>query len=355
MLVRGQTPLSEIDFFPKVFRQRLESHWIETEEEFFALAPFPSEVDLEFREKWEDAEDIIIRNSSHERLEYLRKFSSVCEKPLAIVTVGSIRLVLQSLLILTIPKILWRIRGLTARSSKSATPYGKKKIVTILSSEPLTTCTDKDAANSAKRALVSRMSLEKPILRKAAILNSCRFGERAYEWQDWEHGIFTAHLLDAMQEYDRVTDWIDYIQPRVYETASTIGQSQNPFASFEGGDIDFASAVPSKTGTEVNAESLLAEVRKRAEEEAAKIIADAKRQAEAITKAPSPPPSEPKAGDRMVLPIKGVKYPFRWCPAGTFLMGSPPSEEGRYSDETQHQVTLSRGFWMLETPVTQAM
>jgi len=62
-----------------------------------------------------------------------------------------------------------------------------------------------------------------------------------------------------------------------------------------------------------------------------------------------------KAGDRMVLPIQGVEYAFRWCPARAFLMGSPPSEAERDDDETQHQVTLSRGFWMLETPVTQAM
>ena len=62
-----------------------------------------------------------------------------------------------------------------------------------------------------------------------------------------------------------------------------------------------------------------------------------------------------KAGDRMVLTIKGVEYPFRWCPAGTFTMGSPESELGRYSWETQHSVTLTQGFWMLETEVTQQM
>ena len=55
------------------------------------------------------------------------------------------------------------------------------------------------------------------------------------------------------------------------------------------------------------------------------------------------------AGDRTVLTIQGVEYPFRWCPAGTFMMGSPEA------DETQHQVTLTQGFWMLETEVTQAM
>jgi len=66
-------------------------------------------------------------------------------------------------------------------------------------------------------------------------------------------------------------------------------------------------------------------------------------------------PSTLKAGDRLVLPIKGIVYPFRWCPPGTFTMGSPKSEAGRHDGETQHQVTLTRGFWMLETPVTTAM
>ena len=61
------------------------------------------------------------------------------------------------------------------------------------------------------------------------------------------------------------------------------------------------------------------------------------------------------AGERMVLTINEVKYPFRWCPAGTFMMGSPESELERESNETQHQVTLTRGFWLLETAVTQTM
>jgi formylglycine-generating enzyme required for sulfatase activity len=55
----------------------------------------------------------------------------------------------------------------------------------------------------------------------------------------------------------------------------------------------------------------------------------------------------------MTLTIEGVEYAFRWCPAGTFLMGSPESELNRKNNETQHQVTLSRGFWMQETEVTQ--
>jgi len=41
-------------------------------------------------------------------------------------------------------------------------------------------------------------------------------------------------------------------------------------------------------------------------------------------------------------------------PAGTFQMGSPSGESGRSSNETQHQVTLSRDFLMQTTEVTQA-
>ena len=43
----------------------------------------------------------------------------------------------------------------------------------------------------------------------------------------------------------------------------------------------------------------------------------------------APKPAVPVAGDRMELTIKDAKYPFRWCPAGTFLMGSPPTEAER--------------------------
>jgi formylglycine-generating enzyme required for sulfatase activity len=62
-----------------------------------------------------------------------------------------------------------------------------------------------------------------------------------------------------------------------------------------------------------------------------------------------------EAGSRFVLTIKGVEYPFRWCPAGRFMMGSPINEKGRSENETQRQVTLPRGFWILETEVTQEM
>jgi formylglycine-generating enzyme required for sulfatase activity len=45
---------------------------------------------------------------------------------------------------------------------------------------------------------------------------------------------------------------------------------------------------------------------------------------------------------------------FRLIPPGTFLMGSPEDEEDRREDEHQHEVTLTRAFYMGVYPVTQA-
>ena len=47
---------------------------------------------------------------------------------------------------------------------------------------------------------------------------------------------------------------------------------------------------------------------------------------------------------------------LRWVPAGTFVMGSPESEAGRWEGEgPQHEVTISEGYWLGETPCTQAL
>ena len=66
--------------------------------------------------------------------------------------------------------------------------------------------------------------------------------------------------------------------------------------------------------------------------------------------------ANPAAGTRKTLEIAGVEFPFRYCPSGTFTMGSPASETGFWAFlETPRKVTLTRGFWTLETSVTQGM
>lgn len=57
------------------------------------------------------------------------------------------------------------------------------------------------------------------------------------------------------------------------------------------------------------------------------------------------------AGD--VWSGNGLGMVFCWCPPGSFRMGSPPDEEGRLEDEGPVDVTLSRGFWLGKTTVTE--
>ncbi len=58
---------------------------------------------------------------------------------------------------------------------------------------------------------------------------------------------------------------------------------------------------------------------------------------------------------RIELGASRVPARLRWIPPGTFLMGSPESDGEAWDDEKpQHEVTLTRGFWIADTPCTQA-
>jgi len=57
----------------------------------------------------------------------------------------------------------------------------------------------------------------------------------------------------------------------------------------------------------------------------------------------------PKAGDQKTF--DGIE--FVYCPAGSFMMGSPEDEEDRFHNELQHDVEISQGFWLGKVPVTQ--
>ena len=50
---------------------------------------------------------------------------------------------------------------------------------------------------------------------------------------------------------------------------------------------------------------------------------------------------------------KGIKLEMVLIPAGKFMMGSPVSEKDRYKHETQHEVTLTKPFYMGKYEVTQ--
>ena len=54
----------------------------------------------------------------------------------------------------------------------------------------------------------------------------------------------------------------------------------------------------------------------------------------------------------MGFTYKGVSNRFRWILPGTFLMGS---DNGNDHEKPVHEVTISEGFWLGETTVTQAL
>ena len=63
----------------------------------------------------------------------------------------------------------------------------------------------------------------------------------------------------------------------------------------------------------------------------------------------------PKHGERRVFAINdSVSIAMVWIEPGSFMMGSPRTEKGRREVESPHHVTLSRGFWMGETEISQA-
>ena len=66
-------------------------------------------------------------------------------------------------------------------------------------------------------------------------------------------------------------------------------------------------------------------------------------------------PESRKAGDPLELSLCGVKAIFRYCPPGTFIMGSLQNDAIWDGAVDPHKVKLKRGFWLLETPVTQAI
>ncbi len=67
--------------------------------------------------------------------------------------------------------------------------------------------------------------------------------------------------------------------------------------------------------------------------------------------------ADPFTGARAGQPRddNGLQTTLVWIPPGKFKMGSPKNEKGRDDDnEAQVQVTLTKGFWLGQTEVTQS-
>ena len=66
----------------------------------------------------------------------------------------------------------------------------------------------------------------------------------------------------------------------------------------------------------------------------------------------SPEATEPKATTKKKIK-NSLGMEFVYIKPGTFMMGSPSNEKYRHDNEKQHRVTLTQGFYMQTTEVTQ--
>jgi formylglycine-generating enzyme required for sulfatase activity len=72
-----------------------------------------------------------------------------------------------------------------------------------------------------------------------------------------------------------------------------------------------------------------------------------------LAKAPTEPvlTAAPVEGESFSIP--DINLDMLWCKPGAFMMGSPAGEKGRKGNETQHEVTLTKGFYLGKYEVTQ--
>ena len=102
----------------------------------------------------------------------------------------------------------------------------------------------------------------------------------------------------------------------------------------------------------------LAEAERKRQEELARIRAEEERQRLAAEKAEREKQlalykaALKKIGEKPFT-VPGLSMEMLWCAPGTFTMGSPANEAGRGSNETEHNVTLTQGFWLGKHEVTQ--
>jgi sulfatase modifying factor 1 len=171
---------------------------------------------------------------------------------------------------------------------------------------------------------------------QTAILLSCSRGQLANESVQLKHGLFFQAVLEGLrgEAADKkgvvtLDHLAAYAKSRTREIAEEMETRQQPqsYTNLDGEPIVLARVVAKPT--------------------VPKLVPS------------TPTPTKPteaalrSAGERLVVKTSGIDLQLRWCPAGSFTMGSPASEPHRFEDENQVRVTLTKGFWLGETEVTQ--
>jgi formylglycine-generating enzyme required for sulfatase activity len=170
---------------------------------------------------------------------------------------------------------------------------------------------DPDKGVNSKGIEGKRVALPEGI----AILFSCSSGQKSVERDNLKHGVFAFSALEVLKAFDgsgRALTWNSLVDG-VLEGVSDLNAEQQP---------------------------VLAGVMPR------------------LVLAPGSAPTAMRLEGRAPGELRddnAIKMKFRWCPPGTFRMGSPADEPVRDKDvEGQVEVTLRRGFWMGQYELTQS-
>ena len=163
--------------------------------------------------------------------------------------------------------------------------------------------------------------------KNCAAMFACSEGEQAFEHDEWLHGAFTKAILESLSKPGRVT--ANGLSESVYfgveQLVKSKGQQQRVNSLLAGGIVDL----------------------KLKSERAAK--------PDMRSQVPSAKP-ENKANADSSLPrsfVNSIGATMVFIPAGTFTMGSPSTETNREEDEKQHEVTITKDYYLGKTEVTQ--
>ena len=173
------------------------------------------------------------------------------------------------------------------------------------------------------------------------LIASCDKTQKSWEHSDLKHGVFTYFLAEGLAGAAKDEDgYVSILNLFQYASSKTKKYVYHEFNKAQ---------VPTlRQGDEIT-DCYIAKL-----EKPTSVTTQASVQSiNTPTHSPALNHSSLKAGDRVTHTVNGVEFAFRWCPPGTFMMGSPKGERIRLDNEEQHQVTLTKGFWIMETEVSQ--
>jgi len=157
---------------------------------------------------------------------------------------------------------------------------------------------------------------------------------KSYEHRSWGHGAFTKCLLESMEKDSLISN----IAMEVGGLANKPGKVQQLVDQIRS-ESD-RSQVPAFLTNVTGIDLGLKIKRKKTTIDESMNETDIRNDISGST-----------AGQLRAANSAGIT--MAWIPAGTFMMGSPTTEEGRSENENQVSVTLTSGFWMGQTEVTQ--